>query len=85
MEISNNKVHELKTWPDYFKEVFMGHKNFEIRKNDRNFQCGDILILKEWDPEHEEYTGRMLARNVLYVLAGGQFGIEPNFVVMSIG
>ena len=29
--------HELKTWPDYFHEVFMGHKNFDIRKNDRDF------------------------------------------------
>lgn len=77
-------IHELKTWPEYFQEVFLMHKNFEIRKNDRNFQTGDILILKEWDPDRQEYTGRKLARNITYILYGGQFGIEEGYVVLSI-
>lgn len=77
-------IHELKTWPEYFHEVFMGHKNFEVRKADRPFAKGDMLILKEWNPETEQYTGRSMARSVGYVLEGGQFGIEKGFVVMSI-
>ena len=52
--------HELKCWPSYFIFVWAGTKKFEIRKNDRNFQAGDMIILKEWDPETEEYTGREL-------------------------
>lgn len=82
----NNKTmtHELKTWIEYFEEVFMGHKAFEVRKNDRNFQVGDTLILKEWNSETEKYTGRQLARNVTYILEGGQFGVEEGYVVMSI-
>ena len=42
-------THELKTYPKYFQETIEGNKPFEIRKNDRNFQVGDVLILKEWD------------------------------------
>jgi len=29
-------IHELKIWNEYFEEVFMGHKTFEVRKN--NFE-----------------------------------------------
>lgn len=43
------KTHELKLDDKYFDEVKSGKKNFEIRKNDRNFQVGDILELRRWD------------------------------------
>jgi len=43
-------VHDLKTWPLYFAAVSSGKKTFEIRKNDRDFKVGDILILKEFIP-----------------------------------
>jgi len=77
-------IHELKTWNEYFEEVFMGHKTFEVRKADRPFAKGDTLILKEWNPKTEQYTGREMARWVSYVLEGGQFGVEKGFVVMAI-
>ena len=77
-------IHELKTWNEYFDEVFMGHKTFEVRKADRPFAKGDTLILKEWNPKTEQYTGREMARGVSYVLEGGQFGVGKGFVVMAI-
>ena len=40
-------IHELKIWNEYFEEVFMGYKTFEVRKNDRDFKKGDTLILKK--------------------------------------
>lgn len=40
------KTHELKLDIKYFDDVKSGKKNFEIRKNDRDFQVGDILELK---------------------------------------
>lgn len=43
--------HELKIWPQYFCRVEDGSKTFEVRKNDRGFQLGDTVILKEYDPE----------------------------------
>ena len=77
-------IYELKTWTEYFEEVFMGHKNFEVRKADRPFAKGDTLILKEWNPITKQYTGRQMARIVCYILEGGQFGVEQGYVVMSI-
>ncbi len=77
-------IHELKTWNEYFEEMFIGNKTFEIRKNDRDFKKGDILILKEWNPKTEKYTGREIAKNVTYLLDGGIFGLEKGFVAMAI-
>ncbi len=77
-------IHELKTWNEYFEEVFMGYKTFEIRRNDRDFKKGDTLILKEWDNFRKTFTGRKLSRTVTYVFEGGSFGLEEGFVVMGI-
>lgn len=77
-------IHELKTWSEYFEEVLIGDKTFEIRKNDREFKKGDTLILKEWNNFDEIFTGRELIRTVTYVFEGGSFGLSKDFVVMAI-
>jgi len=44
--------HELKIWPNFYKRVKDGSKTFEIRSNeDRGFQMGDTVELREWDPD----------------------------------
>lgn len=77
-------THELKTWNEYFEAIFTGNKTFEIRKNNRGFKNGDTLILKEWDPKTEKYTGRQVSKTVTYLLDGGKFGLEIGFVAMAI-
>jgi ASC-1-like (ASCH) protein len=37
------KLHELKIKREYFNAIKSGEKTFEIRKNDRDFQVGDIV------------------------------------------
>lgn len=43
--------HELKIHPQYYCRVADGSKTFEVRDNDRGFQMGDTVKLREWDPE----------------------------------
>lgn len=85
-EVEPGKIHELKTWSEYFVMVFMGRKTFEVRKNDRGFKIGDTLILQEGDLNGKEWiaTGRTLARKVTSIVHGGQFGVKEGYCVMSI-
>lgn len=77
-------THELKTWPEFYELCLSGKKSFEYRKADRDFKVGDLLLLKEWNPKTEEYTGRERHFCVKYVLAGGSMGIPDGYCVMSI-
>lgn len=42
------RVHELKTWVAQFKAVVDGRKTFEVRRNDRDYKEGDIVLLREY-------------------------------------
>lgn len=81
-------THDLKCWPAYFDATVRGDKPFEIRRDDRGFQKGDILNLIEYDPakltEGSRRTGNVEQRLISYVLTGGQFGIEPGYVVLGL-
>ena len=72
------RVHELKILPQYFVAVAAGRKTFEIRKNDRDFQVGDEVVLKEWD---NEYTGQEVEAVILFVTDYEQ---KEGYVVFSI-
>jgi ASC-1-like (ASCH) protein len=74
-------IHQLKTLPEYYHAINTGRKTFEVRKNDRDFQIGDILILKEYD---KGYTGNEIKVKLIYILYGGQFGIDKDYCVMGI-
>lgn len=60
-------THELKILPEYFQAQKEGKKNFEIRKNDCGYQVGDLLILKEYDPETNNFTGRNMIVEITYM------------------
>lgn len=77
-------IHELKTWTEYFNPVNLGNKTFEWRKNDRDFKVSDFVILKEYNPETKEYTGRDCVRKITYILNGPGFDIPEGYVILSL-
>lgn len=88
--------HTLKCWDNYFDAVASGEKTFEVRRDDRGFQKGDLLILEKIDrfgkylhpvvhPEHGYFVSpQQVRRRISYVLTGGQFGIDPGYVVLGL-
>lgn len=77
-------VHNLKTLTEYFVQTNSKVKTFEVRKNDRNYKVGDILILEEYNVEDDSYTESKIRAEVMYILSGGSFGLEEGYIIMSI-
>lgn len=78
-------THAVRVEPPYFDALLDGSKPFEVRRNDRAYQRGDFLRLREWHPARAgydecwkcrnaawdgHYTGREVRRWVTYVYAG---------------
>jgi hypothetical protein len=77
-------VHNVKTWLRFFDDVNRGWKRFEVRKNDRDYRAGDFLVLEEFNPETDSFTGRELPAMIIYKIEGGQFGIAKDYCVLGI-
>ena len=76
-------THELKILPKWFKDVQENKKNFEIRKNDHNFEVGDYLILKEW--YRGEFTDRYVIRQIEYIYKGdGTYGLSEDYCILGL-
>lgn len=75
-------LHELKIYPKYFDAVLNGNKQFEIRKNDRDFQVGDNIFLREWD--NIKYSGRTIFAEIAYVLDDKFIGLKEGYVALGI-
>jgi hypothetical protein len=76
-------VHILKSWPAYFPFITNGSKKFELRKNDRDFKVGDTLILVEFDPATEKFSGLKTKVEVSFLLKDFP-GLETGYVIMSL-
>lgn len=80
-------VHKLKIWPIFFHPILTGEKLVEVRRNDRNFRVGDLLVLREFDPDDETYTGREANATISHIahpMEHPGFGLEDGFVAMSL-
>lgn len=76
-------VHELKILPQYFDAVRLGYKSFELRKDDRDYRVGDILLLKEWNGK--EYTGDECCREVGYIFhRTGEYGLANGYCILGL-
>lgn len=58
---------EKRLWPEGFQRVLDGVKTYELRLGDFEIAEGDMLVLREWDPDTSAYTGRQLERIVGHV------------------
>ena len=75
--------HELKIDVKYFEDVWKMIKPFEVRYNDRGYQVGDTLLLREYDVENNSYTGRCCTMRITYILDDRRY-LVPGYVILGL-
>lgn len=90
------QIHYLKCHPRPFEALCVGVKTHEVRRADRPYRVGDLLVLREWVPMLQEaktqgsgdaggeYTGREVQRRVTHITDVGTYGLPEDVVVMSV-
>lgn len=78
---TDERRHRLKLAKMFFDAVDTGKKSFELRKNDRNYQIGDVLELHEMSDGEE--TGRVTEKQVIYILEGFK-GLEEGYCILGL-
>lgn len=75
--------HNLKILPPFFQAVWNDEKRCELRKDDRDYQVGDIILLMEWDGE--KYTGSCLLVEITHILRNcPEYGLQDGYCILSI-
>ena len=77
------QYHRLKTWPEYYNAIIRGDKSFEVRRNDRGFETGDVVELMEWNPATKQYTGRSTTFEIGFII-DSDFGLQSGFCAFSL-
>lgn len=80
------RAHKIKIWPDPFDAVVRENKWHEIRKADRDYRVFDYLLLCEFNPLTDEFTGRYEVRQITHITKAEDVprGLVDGFVALSI-
>lgn len=76
------KVHDVKLGTTFFDDVKTGRKTFELRKNDRGYKEGDIIVMHEY--KDGTTTGRTIEKKIVYMLEDFT-GLEDGYCILGLG
>ena len=82
-EISPRKVHHLKTIEPYYTALQRREKTFEVRRMDRDFKVGDMLVLQQYSRKTSTYTGLELHCLITYILTSEKY-CKEGYCVMGL-
>ena len=87
------KLHELKILHAYLVDITIGTKTFELRKNDRDYQVGDLIRFIDigeddtttsecrYEPNIDENT----LYRITYVLKNVEkYGLDKDYCILAI-
>ncbi|MFZ2619561.1 MAG: DUF3850 domain-containing protein [Alphaproteobacteria bacterium] len=83
--------HILKSEPHQFEPTRLGLKLHDLRRNDdRNFAVGDTVVLREFLPDQQRYTGREVEATITYITSAQNHcvlspeALHPSYCVLSL-
>lgn len=72
----------LKTYPEYFQAIWEGKKTFEWREHISKSLEGEIIFLKEFDPQ-QGFTHRIIEAKIPYILTKAP-GMPEGYSILSL-
>ena len=86
------KLHELKILHEYLVDVDLGKKTFELRKNDRDYQVGDLIRfidIREDDSTAKNQIEPNIDENTLYRITYvlkdvEKYGLDKDYCILAI-
>lgn len=78
---TDQNIHIVKIAKDYAMAVIDGRKRFEIRKNDRDYKPGDLLIMRVFHPEKGFLPFHPIVSEITYLTDYEQ---KEGYVVLGI-
>ena len=75
-------THDLKINYEFAKLHFEGRKDWEIRKNDRDFKVGDLIKFNI--VEFASSTGWSYTRKITHVYKEAEYGLEEGYAILSL-
>jgi hypothetical protein len=76
-------THTVKSWPEYFEAIADGTMTFNLRKDDRGYEVGDLIEFEEYRPSVGEYTGETVTCRIGYILKDFD-GLMPGYVILGL-
>ena len=84
------RTHQLKSWSRFFRPIVAGERTHELRRNDRKYRVGDRILLREYDPNSQTYTGSFCEAVITSMTsqdvpcAVSDQGLNPDFCILSV-
>lgn len=87
------KLHELKILHKYLIDVSLGKKTFELRKNDRDYQVGDLIHFIDIREDNitsnkcscEPFIDKNTLYRITYVLKDVEkYGLDKDYCILAI-
>lgn len=87
------KLHELKILHEYLVDIDLGKKTFELRKNDRDYQVGDLIRFIDVREDDSTANKNQIEPNIdentlyriTYVLKDVEkYGLDRDYCILAI-
>lgn len=79
--VMDDHRHKLKLAKMFFNDIQTGRKPFDLQKNDREYQLGDVIEYREMD--NGEPTGRVIEKEITYILEGFA-GLKEGYCILAL-
>lgn len=79
--VMDDHRHKLKLAKMFFNDMQTGRKPFDLQKNDREYQLGDVIEYREMD--NGEPTGRVIEKEITYIMEGFA-GLKEDYCILAL-